>query len=851
MNDFLEKHSKANVADFVSTHTRMPDKDLNIYGGSWCIKPEELPEFWNLHYDYVSQGGDTYFTEKQLEHGGCFAIDLDFRYSYDVTTRQHTKDNITDIVILYSEKIKKYYFVEPNVPINVFIMEKPNVNRLADGSLTKDGIHIIFGLQVDYEMQQIIRKAVIKEIPNILDLPIINDWESVFDEGISKGKTNWTLYGSKKPGNEAYELKYHYQLILDGADNEFGMPELDVDDFDFKNDYAKLSVQYPNNPVFPTNFKNIPLQIKIPKPKSPTSVTQIPKDLTKLQELVKLIRLEDKKNRQAWSMVCSFIKYNGLTNDDWLEFCKDNELNLDKEKEELFNKINNYNIQIYFLQSLAKKSNPKEYKEWIKKWDIYYISINEVQDAFACACKIKETLKHTLKLCNETWYMLTDNNLWKSQKEPTFYIIKEIHKYLDAHRDNLNERASNAEGEAKSAVIKSMENWFKLYTVITKSGYLSVITKTLRPLLTDDKFEKKLDNNKGKMAFKNGIMDLESKVFRYGIEWDDYITDTIPYDYVPCNYDYLKSILLPILNNNQEHLEYYLSIIGYSFIGDAELEKALYFMIDKTEEAKGNNGKTFFFDILNDLLPNYVYKSKSTFILKSNTKAHKQLAKMKGKRLVWLEELPKDETNAVLMKEIADGKTTENEVMYGTSEDINIMFKLFVLSNNIPKIGDEEEAVYNRLKQISFNSHFDTSGLREESNIEKLEFIADKELASKIKTTCFNEVFNMIIDYASKYYSNKLPKVPSQFLNDTKDTKNKNDKFMKWFKENCIKDEYKKIALEFLIEQTKVEKDTIKSKMKSLGFKYDKDLSGMGKNVKGKAYKGGFEGVGLDDDEEE
>lgn len=591
--------------------------------------------------------------------------------------------------------------------------------------------------------------------------------------------------------------------------------------------------------------------LKLQKPKSPNSVTQIPKDATKLQELLKLIKLDDKKDRKTWAMICSFIKYNFMTNDDWIQFCKDNELNLDKEKEELFDKIKDYNIEIYYLQALAKKSNHDEYKEWIKRWNIYWISFNEVMDPYACACKISKTLKHTLKLCNETWYMLTDNNLWKSQKEPTFYIIKEIHKYLDVQKDILCVKSTEAEGDAKSVIIKSMENWFKLYTVITKSGYLSVLTKTLRPLLTNDDFEKKLDNNKGKLAFKNGIMDLESRVFRYGIEWDDFITDTIPFDYVPCKYDYLKSILLPILNNNKEHLEYYLSIIGYSFIGDAELEKALYFMIDKTEEAKGNNGKTFFFDILNDLLPNYVYKSKSTFILKSNTKAHKQLAKMKGKRLVWLEELPKDETNAVLMKEIADGKTTENEVMYGTSEEINIMFKLFVLSNNIPKIGDDEEAVYNRLKQISFNSHFDTSGERKEINIEKLEFIADKELATTIKTKYYNEIFNMIIDYANQYYKNKLPKVPSQFLNDTKDTKNKNDKFIKWFKENCIEDEDKKIALEFLVEQTKVSKETIISKMKPLGFIFNKDLAGMGKKANGKYYKGGFQGVGLDDDEEE
>lgn len=378
--------------------------------------------------------------------------------------------------------------------------------------------------------------------------------------------------------------------------------------------------------------------------------------------------------------------------------------------------------------------------------------------------------------------------------------------------------------------------------MITKSGYLSVITKILRPLLSDDTFDKMLDSNKGKLAFKNGIMDLTTKVFREGIMWDDYITQTIQYDYKHSDFNFVKGCLLKILNNNEEHLNYFLSLIGYSFIGDACLEKSLYFMLDKTEDARGDNGKTFFFDILNDLMPNYVYKSKSTFILKKNTKAHKQLAEMKGKRLVWLEELPREETNAELMKEIADGKTTENEVMFGTSEIINIMFKMFVLSNNIPNIKSADEAVYNRYKQVSFNSHFDRTGERIVENPGRLEFIADVMLSNTIKQSYYNEVFNLIIHYAHNYYLNSLPKPPLQFIKDTNDTKNKNNKFIEWFNENCQKSDGK-VALELLAYQSGCDKDEIKIFMKKCGFVYNKDLKGIGKDSKGKYYKGGYEGV--------
>jgi len=581
----------------------------------------------------------------------------------------------------------------------------------------------------------------------------------------------------------------------------------------------------------------------------PKNLTDMPQ--TKLTELLDMIEI-NRYDRQTWLRVCACIKHNNLTDTEWKQFCYNNNLNMDDEKENLFYNLKNpHPIEVHYLQSLAKKSNPNKYKQWLQKWNIYGISFNEVNDPYSCALKIKNTLNTTLKLCKEKWFMLTDNQLWKKQNEPTFYIVKEIHKYLDHEKDILSYKSSNSEGEEKKQLIKDLENWLKLYSVITKSGYLSVLTKTLRPLLADDEFESKLDNNKGKLAFKNGIMDLQTKQFREGIMWDDFVSETIPYDYKPSSSDFIKSVLLKILNNNQDHLDYYLSLIGYSFIGDANLEKSIYFMIDKTEDCKGDNGKTFFFDILNDLFPNYVYKSKSSFILKSNTKVHKQLAEMKGKRLVWLEELPKDETNSELIKEIADGKTTESEVMFGTSEKINIMFKAFVLSNNIPNIKSEDEAVYNRYKQISFNSHFDRSGMRVTENAAKLEFIADTSLSNTIKEFYRDEVFNLIIDFANRYYTNKIPKIPQQFVSDTVETKNKNNKFFEWYADNCEKDEDGKVALDLLVSLSKCKKDDIKSFMKKCGYIYNKDLMKLGKDEKGKHYKGGYEGVRLNDLDEE
>ena len=84
-----------------------------------------------------------------------------------------------------------------------------------------------------------------------------------------------------------------------------------------------------------------------------------------------------------------------------------------------------------------------------------------------------------------------------------------------------------------------------------------------------------------------------------------------------------------IVNNNEEQLEYHLSEFGFSFIGMPELIKSVIFHIDKTDGGREDNGKSFFFDILHSLMPNYVYRSKSTFLDKNNRTIHKQIHKSK------------------------------------------------------------------------------------------------------------------------------------------------------------------------------------------------------------------------------
>jgi hypothetical protein len=257
LNDFLAKHNAKNDKNGGFTHTRIGDKELNIFPGSYSIPKEELQTFYHLYYDYVFiKKKKEYLTEKQLENAPCMAVDFDFRYAYDIEERIHTKEHIQDMVVVYLEEIKQYFVFEENKPFDIFIFEKPHVNRVEDKNITKDGIHMLICLQVDHVFQTMIREKMIEKLGEIWDdLPLTNSWDSVLDEGISKGKTNWQLFGSRKPGNENYELVRHFSITFDSADGEFMMDEKNIRDFDLKNNFYKLSVQNINNPTFEINPK--------------------------------------------------------------------------------------------------------------------------------------------------------------------------------------------------------------------------------------------------------------------------------------------------------------------------------------------------------------------------------------------------------------------------------------------------------------------------------------------------------------------------------------------------------------------------------------------------------------------
>lgn len=250
--DFLAKHSVYKTNDSQKkniTNTRIGSPKQNIPGGSYNITDVEYSTFLELYKrDIISKNKKEYLTEKQRESDGPIVVDLDFRYNYDVDEKQYNRSHIEDLIMEYGNELKKMYQMDDSTEFDIYVFEKPSVNRIKDKNLTKDGVHILISIQMDRIAQQYLRKQMIMKAKDMWsDLPKTNSWDDVFDEGITKGTVNWQLYGSRKPGYDKYSLTGVYHMAYDSTDEEFSFNETPLSRFDINKNLHKLSVRYKDN----------------------------------------------------------------------------------------------------------------------------------------------------------------------------------------------------------------------------------------------------------------------------------------------------------------------------------------------------------------------------------------------------------------------------------------------------------------------------------------------------------------------------------------------------------------------------------------------------------------------------
>jgi hypothetical protein len=118
-----------------------------------------------------------------------------------------------------------------------------------------------------------------------------------------------------------------------------------------------------------------------------------------------------------------------------------------------------------------------------------------------------------LKFSNDNWYLCRETNLWSIVKKPHAYVVG----IIQADINLLIDECSN------TLELKELKKYYK---DVAGSGY-NKIYNYLQEILCDNEFAQLCDNNIGYLAFKDGVVDLKTGIFRQGLLPSDYITYTI------------------------------------------------------------------------------------------------------------------------------------------------------------------------------------------------------------------------------------------------------------------------------------------------------------------------------------
>ena len=221
-------------------------------------------------------------------------------------------------------------------------------------------------------------------------------------------------------------------------------------------------------------------------------------------------------------------------------------------------------------------------------------------------------------------------------------------------------------------------------------------------------FIKNLANNPYLIGFQNGVYDLRENIFRKG-EPSDYMYYQMPFHYKEFNNCDLEvyeiNVFMEKMFPDKSLREYFMDISSEIFVGGNHNKKAFFWC------GEGNNGKTIMQQLFQYMLGPYAITLGSELLTGKKGKssdATPDLVRFKyGVRwLVMNEPSPDEVLNIGLLKQLSGNDTIYTRGLYKEGEDIQPMFKMAVISNKPPIIPYNDQATWNRIRVIPFESTF-------------------------------------------------------------------------------------------------------------------------------------------------
>ena len=756
MNTYLASHQSKDKSE--CTHTRIGSPEHHVFGGSYHI--DNLPEFYALYYqDVIVKGTAEHLTEKQLECGPL-GIDLDFRYPEP--KRQYTKDHIGDLVDVLVEELHKMFVIDESFPIYVF--EKQNINVKKD--VIKDGIHMIVGMNLESVAKGMLRDRLLKKMSIWEDMTLVNDWDSVLDENVFKGLTAWQLYGSRKPGHEAYQFTMMYQC---GTQIE----ERSVTGFPMETDFHKLTVRNTNHEI-PLLKEEYKAEFERGKQRKRTRVAQgaAPTEwnaatvTSGLEQLFSTLTVSEYVVQEAHLYVMCLPKvycddYGKWIRVGWALKNTDPRLFLSWVKFSSQSEKFNYsdipthqkmwdswrpNQEMLTLRSImywVRTENQDEYDK-IKEKSVD-VALEEAIREITCTeldiANILFQLYKDLFVCvdikSARWFQYVHPK-WEETDSGTelrkqLTNIKGLYGIFAKKLAQVGQLMSSMtpDDERFAPIKKKHGKIAGIMTNILKKQGNKIMTEAAHTFYVKN-FLQLLDSKNDLLCFNNGIIDFSLNAFRQGLP-EDYTSKCTQIPYVPFGelapdvVEEVKGFMEQLFPD--EELRNYMWDHAASVLIGKNCNQTFNIYI-----GEGRNGKSKFVELMSAVLGDYKATVPISLITKERTgigSVSPEVANLVGIRYAVMQESSvRDKINEGPMKELTGGDQIQCRGLYKSPITFIPQFKLTMATNNLPGMDGKDEGTWRRIRACEFKSKF----VENPNTDSKYEFKVDKNLDNKFES---------------------------------------------------------------------------------------------------------------------
>lgn len=293
------------------------------------------------------------------------------------------------------------------------------------------------------------------------------------------------------------------------------------------------------------------------------------------------------------------------------------------------------------------------------------------------------------------------------------YISKDLYDLFDDILTKYRLEIDNLEDDdaSEKSLLGKIKEVIKIMISLKMRPFKQSLMAECSDVFRDESFKDKLNKNPYTVCFANGVMDLETGLFRSGRP-DDYISTAMsinytvysPTDEAMLNIDRYLEKVFP----DAELRTYFLDTCSDAFVGGNNKKQVIFWT------GEGDNAKSVTQTIMEKMFGRLAVKFSTTLVTSKKTSigaAAPELARAgNGVRWATLEEPDQDEKiNMGILKLLSGNDSYFARDLFEKGRDtreILPMFKLTFICNKLPDFKYIDTAMRNRMRVIPFESKF-------------------------------------------------------------------------------------------------------------------------------------------------